>query len=204
MEISAEHLYKRYSNNYWIIKDLNLNLTQGKVYGLTGANGSGKTTLMHLLAGLIVPTKGKVIYQIHGTQIEDHLWFRHFCFAAPYADLYDYLTVKEFLELYLCNKEFTLNLSLDDFLKICFLEPHKEKFIKNFSSGMKQRLKLALALLTHSNVVFLDEPLSNLDDFTKNWYFNLLEEYKSGKIIVIASNDEADFRSVDIKINLTN
>lgn len=69
---------------------------------------------------------------------------------------------------------------------------------------MKQRLKLALALLTHSNVVFLDEPLSNLDDFTKNWYFNLLEEYKSGKIIVIASNDEADFRSVDIKINLTN
>ena len=89
-------------------------------------------------------------------------------------------------------------------MKICFLEPHKEKFIKNFSSGMKQRLKLALALLTHSNVVFLDEPLSNLDDFTKNWYFNLLEEYKSGKIIVIASNDEADFRSVDIKINLTN
>ncbi|MFZ1515723.1 MAG: ABC transporter ATP-binding protein [Saprospiraceae bacterium] len=204
MEIFAEHLYKRYSNNYWVIKDLNLNLTAGKVYGLSGANGSGKTTLMHLMAGLIIPTKGKIIYQLNGVAIEDHLWFRHFSFAAPYADLYDYLSVNEFLELYLCHKEFTGNLGIDDFLKICFLEPHKEKFIKNFSSGMKQRLKLALALLTRSQIVFLDEPLSNLDDFTKNWYFSLLEEHKSDRIIVIASNDEADFNAVEKKIELTN
>ena len=189
MEIFAEHLYKRYSNNYWVIKDLNLNLTAGKVYGLSGANGSGKTTLMHLMAGLIIPTKGKIIYQLNGVAIEDHLWFRHFSFAAPYADLYDYLSVNEFLELYLCHKEFTGN---------------KEKFIKNFSSGMKQRLKLALALLTRSQIVFLDEPLSNLDDFTKNWYFSLLEEHKSDRIIVIASNDEADFNAVEKKIELTN
>lgn len=202
MEIIAQHLGKRYSFSHWVIKDFSHQFVIGKRYGISGPNGSGKSTLINLLTGINMPSKGEVKFRNQDNFIELIDWYKYYSFAAPYASLFDYLTTGEIVEFHLQFKMFIRKLSLNDFITIARFSDQKDKMIKQFSSGMKQRLKLALAILSDTPFLFLDEPLTNLDDQTKEWYFNLLDEYSEKRCVIIASNDTDDFKRVDELIKL--
>jgi ABC-type multidrug transport system ATPase subunit len=201
MELIAESIYKRF-HQAWIIRDFSYTFSSNHIYGIAGLNGSGKSTLLHILAGLTPPSKGKIRYVDNGSALSEESWFEGICYAAPYADLYEYMNLEELMTHYLGFKKFSKNLSFKEFVDVVFLNGHEHKLIKMYSSGMKQRLKLAISILSESRILFLDEPQSNLDDFSKSWYQNLLKEHAKNKIVIIASNEAEDFKLVDEKIEL--
>ncbi|HRG67849.1 MAG: ATP-binding cassette domain-containing protein [Saprospiraceae bacterium] len=202
MEIVATSIYKRFYRN-WILKDFNYTFHNGRVYGIAGSNGSGKSTLLQLLSGMMSPSKGKILYKFEGKELEEELWFSKISYAAPYADVYDYMNVKELFHHQHQFKKFRNSISCNQFIEICYLEGHEDKLIKYYSSGMKQRLKLALAILADSKVLFLDEPISNLDDRAKIWCKQLIKEHCLDRLVIIASNEPEDFELVQEKIQLT-
>jgi ABC-type multidrug transport system ATPase subunit len=201
MEIIATSIYKRFHQT-WIIKDFSYTFTSNKIYGIAGINGSGKTTLLQMLAGLIPPSKGKIKYVADEKQLADDSWYQRLCYAAPYADLYEYMNLEELFTHHIAFKNFEKEISFSEFVDIVFLKGHEHKLIKMYSSGMKQRLKLALSILTKSQILFLDEPQSNLDEYSKSWYQNLLKENTKDRIVIIASNEAEDFKMVGEKVEL--
>jgi len=201
MKIVANSIYKRFYRN-WIIKDFNYTFNQGQVYGIAGSNGSGKSTLLQILSGMMGPSKGQIHYSIDGKELEEENWFSKISYAAPYADVYDYMNVKEIIQHQQHFKKFRNNITSTDFIETCYLSGHEDKLIKYYSSGMKQRLKLGLAILADSSVLFLDEPISNLDDRAKLWCKQLLQNHCEDRLVIIASNEPEDFELVDYKIQL--
>lgn len=201
-ELITRGLFKQYDSGRWILRDLNLHLYAGKRYGIGGGNGSGKSTLISLMAGLSMPTKGEVIHSMSGHLIEPMLWHRHMSMAAPYADLFDYLSVQEILEYSAKFKPWAEGLTTDDVVRICKFEGRESLLTKQLSSGMKQRLRLGMAILTQSSLLLLDEPLTNLDQENQNWFEELIARHCKERCIVIASNDLEDFARADEMINL--
>lgn len=201
-ELITHGLFKRYDSGRWILRDLNLHLISGKRYGIAGGNGSGKSTLISLMAGLSMPTKGEVSHRFAGNLIEPMLWHRHMSMAAPYADLFDYLSVFEILEYSAKFKPWAEGLSTGDVIRICKFEGRESLLVKQLSSGMKQRLRLGLAILTQSSLLLLDEPLTNLDQENQNWFEELIARHSQERCVVIASNDLEDFARADEMINL--
>ncbi len=201
MQIHAENIFKRFHQT-WIIRDFNFTFNSNRIYGIAGLNGSGKTTLLQMLAGLTPPSKGKIRYVENEKPVPEESWYQSICYAAPYSDLYEYMNLEELIKHHLVFKTFANKISYHDFVNIVFLKGHEHKLIKMYSSGMKQRLKLGLSILSESKIVCLDEPQSNLDDYSKNWYFNLLKENAKEKIVIIASNEADDFKLVDERIEL--
>lgn len=172
------------------------------VYGISGPNGSGKTTLLHILAGLVPPSRGKVGYEKDGEKIAEEDWYRYLSFAAPYAEVYDYMNLRELFAYHVSFRLLYGGMDFREFSGICYLQGHEDKQIRAYSSGMKQRLKLALGILTQSELLFLDEPQTNLDERAREWYFQLLEEYKKDRCVIIASNEPSDFRQAGAQIKL--
>lgn len=201
MKIVASSIYKRFYRN-WIIKDFNYTFNQGHVYGIAGSNGSGKSTLLQILSGMMGPSKGEIHYSMDDQELEEEFWFSKISYAAPYADVYDYMNVHELVQHQLCFKQFRNNMSSTEFIETCYLNGHEDKLIKFYSSGMKQRLKLGLAILADSPVLFLDEPISNLDDRAKLWCKQLLKKHCADRLVIIASNEPEDFELVNQKIHL--
>lgn len=201
MQIHVEHLCKRFQLN-WIFKDIQFEFLVPKIYGIAGPNGSGKSTLLQILAGLIPPSKGKVIYKVEGALVPEDEWYKFISYAAPYAEVYDYLTVTELLKHHQNFRSFYKDINTENFIKLSYLQGHEQKWIKSFSSGMKQRLRLALAILTESKVLFLDEPLTNLDEQAIEWYQNLLTRFAKDRLVIIASNDREDFAYVNEVLDL--
>ncbi len=201
MNIFAESIYKRFHQT-WIIRDFNHTFSSNKIYGIAGLNGSGKTTLLQILAGLIPPSKGKIKYIENEKPVAEESWYESVCYAAPYADLYEYMNLEELIIHHLAFKKFANKISFKEFVDVVFLNGHEHKLIKMYSSGMKQRLKLGLSILSESKILFLDEPQSNLDEYSKNWYQNLLKDNAKEKIVIIASNEAEDFKMVDERIEL--
>ncbi len=201
MVIQVQNLAKRFRQN-WVFRHLHFEMEANNVYGVSGPNGSGKTTLMQILAGIIPASQGKVIYANDGLAIPEESWFKKITYAAPYAELFEYMNVEELLDQHLTIRQLYASMSSSDFIELCFLKGHEHKLLRMYSSGMKQRLKLALAILTQSEVLFLDEPLTNLDAHTKAWYRDLLVHYMHNRIVLIASNDPEDFMLVNHRIEI--
>ncbi|MCC6753217.1 MAG: ABC transporter ATP-binding protein [Saprospiraceae bacterium] len=201
LQIIADQLGKRYRHS-WIFKDFSHVFTAPDVYGISGPNGSGKSTLLQVLTGFVPPTRGTLrVEHSHapGMSLELHA---RLTYAAPFADVYEYLTLRELLGLHLRFRPLYQGLKGEDLLRIAYLEGHEEKLVKTFSSGMKQRLKLALAILTQSEVLVLDEPVTNLDNTAKAWYRELIREFNMDRLILIASNETADFENARALIYL--
>ncbi|MDQ3141610.1 MAG: ABC transporter ATP-binding protein [Bacteroidota bacterium] len=196
MDVIAKNVSKRFTT-HWILRSFNYHFKSGTITGISGPNGSGKTTLINILSGIIPVTKGEVLFQNEHKKIKDIDWHQHLTIAAPYASLFEYLKLSELLDFHLSFKSFYQGLDASAFYDITYLTSHKETLIQSFSSGMKQRLKLGLAILSQSDVLFLDEPLSNLDQRARDWYFKLIKEYSTCRTIIIASNEPSDFHFTD-------
>lgn len=197
MIISCESLYKRYTYN-WIIKNVNSTFEGHQIYGISGANGSGKSTFLSLLSGFLSPSQGTIRYAHQGKDIQREEVFRYVSISAPYIELIEEYTVGELLDMYRKLKPLQDDLSTAEFLNLSYLSEDKHKPIKYFSSGMKQRVQLLLAIGTDCPLLLLDEPSSFLDEQAREWLYRLLKNRCSEKLVIMASNDTTDLEYCDL------
>lgn len=192
MQIQVENLGKKFSKD-WIFRGLNLTLHQGETYTVTGANGSGKSTLLQIIAGMQPSSEGKITYQHQQNILNPDNLFRQLAMAAPYLELVEEFTLTELIQFHVKFKSFRDGLSVTDFLEKIHLAKARNKFIRHFSSGMKQRLKLGLAFYSDTPLLLLDEPTSNLDATGIAWYQESIRENLSGRLLIICSNQPYEY-----------
>lgn len=198
MNIQLINIGKRFGSNKagWIFRDINQNFELGSAYAITGRNGAGKSTLLKIISGGLTPTLGVVQYiNPDGKAIFWSDTASLVNYAAPYIELLEYLTLKEHVQFHYKFKNYVAGMNQQKFIQAIDMTEHQNKLVKDFSSGMKQRLKLAFAIFTENPIVLLDEPTSNLDDHWSNWYLAEVQKIKDTRLLVIASNqpNEYDF-----------
>lgn len=199
MNIQLENISKRYGFE-WIFKQINYQFEPGNKYAVVGPNGSGKSTLLKIISGGLVPTSGKLNCSIPNKRFPDEIEMaKEISFAAPYISLIEDFSLEELYDFHSSFKKMK-TATKEEFLEISQLSIHKKKYIKNFSSGMKQRLKLSLAFLTESQVLLLDEPTSNFDSKAIEWYLKLIENYTNDRMVIIGSNQEYEYGFCGSKI----
>jgi ABC-type multidrug transport system ATPase subunit len=183
-------------NTDWIFRDLSFTFGENNAYAVLGRNGSGKSTLLQVIAGSLHPTAGEVRYYKGEEEIPPEKIFRHLTIVAPYQELIEEFTLREMLRFHFSFKPMIMGLSIPSAIeRIGFKDPGT-KPIRVFSSGMKQRVKLILAMLSDVPVILLDEPTMNLDEAGTRWYLELVTEMAKDRIIVVCSNlqhQETDF-----------
>lgn len=172
----------------WIFRHVTLDVKQGEKIVILGLNGSGKSTLLQALTGYLSLNEGSLNYQ-HDSKTIDVEEFHHYqSLASPYLELIEDFTLQELIEHTAIYKPFLNQLNTAQIIELSGLSAHKNKYIKLFSSGMKQRLKLTLAILADMPILFLDEPTTNLDATVIGWYQKLITNYASKKTIIVCSN----------------
>lgn len=195
MQITLEQVGKKF-NRQWLFTGLSFIFKDNASYAITGNNGSGKSTLLQLLYGFQSPSKGSIIH-FHEQAVQPAAVHAHAAFVAPYLELPEELTLIEMLQFHFQFKEKAGAYSLDDMITLSRLEGSRDKQIRFFSSGMKQRLKLALAFFSSSPLLLLDEPCSNLDAQGIAWYRDHMKELLGQRTVIIASNQEMEFDFCD-------
>lgn len=187
MEIILHGIAKHYGREV-VFQNVDLSLAAGGHTAILGPNGSGKSTLLQLIGGALTPTKGTIEHRHHGHTLAEDAVYPYVVVAAPYLGLYEDLSLKQTLEFHFRIKRLREGLTMADVARIAYLEHAMEKPVLHFSSGMKQRLKLALAILSDTPLLLLDEPTSNLDADAIAWYRELVRKHIAGRTVLIASN----------------
>lgn len=189
MKITLQNLGKRY-NREWIFRHIEYEFIVGKKYAITGSNGSGKSTLLQVIAGSLMHNEGSV--EMHSGQLlpnEQH--YQYISIAAPYLELIEEMTALEMLRFHSTFKQ--LILPAAEILQIVNLQASANKQIRYYSSGMKQRLKLALAFFSKTPILLLDEPTTNLDEDGIALYHQLIKNYTTNKLVIVCSNDKQEY-----------
>ncbi len=188
-----------------IFRDINYTIRKNTVLGISGNNGSGKSTFMKIVAGVLSPNKGEIVHSINGNKLVDNELFNYIGFVSPYLVLYEEFSAEENLKIFskIRGIKFNSEYSKELFEKLNLFNRRKE-FVKNYSSGMKQRLKYIFALLHQPELLLLDEPTSNLDSEGKEAVYSIIEKFSEDKIVIIASNEEQDLKYCKELIKLEN
>lgn len=198
MEILAKNVSKKFRQEF-VIRNFNYHFQLGHSYAITGPNGSGKSTLLQLVAQFTLPNSGK----IEMTGIDPELVYKQITYAAPYVELIEEYTLSEHLELLKKNQYLPSHITIESLEEFIELSPNRFKLIKNYSSGMRQKIKLGFALLSERAVLLLDEPTTNFDEQAKEWFFNRLNNQRN-KLIIIASNELGEIEFCSEKIAILN
>ena len=200
MKIEAKDLSKRF-NREWIFKNLNFQFTENR-YAIVGPNGSGKSTLLQILWGQMLPSKGELSYSINNTIITADEVFKHVAIATPYLELIDEFTLTEMVDFHFHFKKPRHQKNTQELLELFELSHAHDKTIANFSSGMRQRLKLGLAFYSQTEFLFLDEPTTNLDKKAIGWYQQHLAGISAETMVIIASNQEHEYPATAVKLDI--
>ncbi len=201
MKILAAHVEKKFRQE-WVVRSFSYEFKSGQSYALTGPNGSGKSTLLRILAQYSLPTKGNVNFLLEDhSSIDSDQCHSLVAYAAPYVELIEEFTLVELLNFLIQLKALPAQLSLESFQKYIELQPDKNKFIKNYSSGMRQKIKLGIALLANKPFLFFDEPTTNLDEKAKNWFYQKIKE-QNNSLIIIASNEASEINLCQHRISI--
>jgi ABC-type multidrug transport system ATPase subunit len=224
MRITLTDAGKRF-NRDWIFRHLDHEFFPGHSYAITGSNGSGKSTLLQAIAGAIDLSEGRIGYELTGAiaarsaaaapaassaaapsartvSLAPEQVYRHLSLAAPYLEVIEEMTVTEFLSFHQGFKPFLPDLSVRDIIRQVGLEAAADKQIRYYSSGMKQRVRLAQALFSDSSLLLLDEPTTNLDADGISLYRRLAQQYGSGRIVIVSSNDQQEYDFCEEIINI--
>jgi len=196
MTISLSDAGKRF-NRDWIFRHFNYQFESGHSYAITGPNGSGKSTLLQVLSGLMMVNEGKIQFESSfptSKLIDAEKIYQHVSICAPYLELVEEMTLREFLEFHQAFKPFLSGINSEIIIEVIGLEKSSNKQIRFFSSGMKQRVKLAQCIFSNSDIVLLDEPCTNLDITGINLYHSLIENYTRDRLVIVSSNDEVEYR----------
>ncbi len=201
MKILLSDAGKRY-NREWIFRHFTYEFNNANAYAITGNNGSGKSTLLQVIAGAVQHSEGIIEMQTADATIATDKHHQHLCITAPYLELPEEMTLLEFLAFHQSFKPFLSSLSQTDLISLLRLDNARDKQIRNFSSGMKQRVKLAQAILSDVPVVLLDEPCTNLDADGISLYHRLINDYCANRLVIVSSNDEQEYQFCNYKISI--
>jgi ABC-type multidrug transport system ATPase subunit len=190
-EIHLKNVSKRYTTQ-WVLKDLNFSFIGPEIFGIGGRNGSGKSTLMQIISGYLPISSGKVEYLVSNGPISSELIYKEISLVGPYTDLINEFTLKEMFLFHIRFKPTIREFTFQEFEEIIELKKQGNKYLHHFSSGMKQKIQLALALLSSTPFVLLDEPTAFLDSNAKKWFSMMLNTYAADRLIIISSNDPFD------------
>ncbi|PWJ44808.1 ABC transporter ATP-binding protein [Sediminitomix flava] len=201
IQIHAENIGKRFGRN-WIFKNLDYTFEAGNSYAITGSNGSGKTTFIRSLAGILPLSKGKISYHLDQSEIHPDDIHKYLSLSGPYTEVIEEFSLLELIHFYQNFKP--LQVTPEELIEIMELKHSKKKAIKDFSSGMKQKLKLGLAFFGFDQILILDEPTSNLDHQNIEWYHQQIENIdRSNKIILICSNQPYEYDFCTNHLNIS-
>jgi ABC-type multidrug transport system ATPase subunit len=192
MKITTQNLGKKFRNE-WIFRNLNYEFQSGESYTFIGANGSGKSTLLQVLSGFMPHSEGLINYEFNTKPVEIDDYYKHLVIAAPYLEIIEDFTLTEIIEFHIKFKPFKNNLSIHEFIDFIELPKAKNKEVKFFSSGMKQRVKLGLAFWSDCEILMLDEPTSNLDAEASSWYLKNVQEYSKNRLLMLCSNQPSEY-----------
>ena len=202
MKITLRNIGRRF-NREWIFKHLDYEFTLGNSYAILGANGSGKSTLISVLNGSLTPSEGDLTFSNERSTIDVAQIYNHISFAAPYLELVETFTLAELIKFHFQFKDFAAEMNVSKVIDLLGLERSSNKQIKHFSSGMKQRTKLALAFCAATPILFLDEPTSNLDVQGIAWYQSLVESFSKDKIIIVGSNQSHEHNFCNFTLQIS-
>jgi ABC-type multidrug transport system ATPase subunit len=192
MKIELKGVGKRFRRE-WVLQEITCSFEQPGRYAITGPNGSGKSTLLRLLSGHLTPSKGNVSFFENEQPVNPEQVYAHVSYAAPYIELVEEFTLAEALDFHRNFRPFLPGLDTKGIIAHLGLQKSAEKEIRHFSSGMKQRLKLALAICSASSILLLDEPGTNLDRQGMEWYHGLIADFAGDRLLVVASNVPEDY-----------
>jgi ABC-type multidrug transport system ATPase subunit len=203
MTISLSDAGKRF-NREWIFRHLTCNFEEGKSYAIIGPNGSGKSTLMQVLSGAMHANEGNIQWAMSNKQLTNEQVYNHVSICAPYLEVVEEMTLKEFFNFHNGFKPFLPGLTIEKIISILSLEKAVDKQIRYYSSGMKQRVKLAQCILSDVPVILLDEPCTNLDTAGMELYNQLIAGYCKKRMVIVSSNDHHEYEFCQEKINMMN
>lgn len=192
MNIDLRNAGKRY-NREWIYRGVTLSLSAPNAYAITGPNGSGKSTLLQAIGGMLQLSEGSIQYTFGNQPLAQEEVYRQVTFCAPYLDVVEEMTLQEFLQFHNQFKPFLPGISISHIVEEIGLAGAAAKQIRYFSSGMKQRVKLAQAIFSQTGMVLLDEPCSNLDAKGIQLYHTLIQSYCKDRLVIVCSNDEVEY-----------
>jgi ABC-type multidrug transport system ATPase subunit len=224
MKITLTDVGKRF-NREWIFRHLDFNFTNGNAYAIIGPNGSGKSTLLQVIAGAMSESEGKIRFETAGggeptgteepathphqdpattrhSAIAAEDLYREISISAPYMELIDEMTLTEFLGFHQVFKPLIAGVDIPRIAAETNLEKSAHKQMRYYSSGMKQRVKLAQAFFSDTRVLLLDEPCTNLDEEGIGFYRHLIRNYTSDRLVIISSNDPQEYDFCEQRINI--
>ena len=201
MKITLDQTGKRF-NYDWIFRRVNATFDAGKRYAILGPNGSGKSTLLQVISGHLMHNEGTVTYHNSSQELPSDQFFQYCTIAAPYLELIEEFTLSEMIQFHLQFKQFLPGITPAKAAETVGLQHSLHKQVRYFSSGMKQRLKLALAIFSDVPVLLLDEPCTNLDTAGIRLYQDLITQYSYDRMIIVSSNDEQEYFMCDHRISI--
>jgi len=199
--ITLQNIGRRF-NRDWIFRGIDHTFISGESYAILGSNGSGKSTLLAVLNGSLSPSTGIISYSFNDLSVEVDQVFQHISLAAPYLELIEEFSLSEMIDFHFKFKTYKPGINKAAIIELLSLPGSPNKLIRYFSSGMKQRLKLALAFCADTPVLMLDEPTSNLDAQGVDWYLNLVQQFAKDRLTIICSNQEHEYSFCTHKLNI--
>ncbi len=200
-QITLQNIGRRF-NRDWIFRGVDYSFNSGSIYAILGPNGSGKSTLLQVLNGSLAPSVGKIEYFFDDKPVDIEKVYQHLSIAAPYLELIEEFSLDEMIDFHFKFKMFKEGIGKDGLIELLSLPGSKNKLIKYFSSGMKQRLKLALAFCADTPMLMLDEPTSNLDTQGVDWYLSLVQQFAKNRLTIICSNQEHEYNFSNATLNI--
>jgi heme exporter protein A len=200
IKLQAEGLTKKFDRKI-IFENVNFELTGKSSVAITGKNGSGKSTLIKIIANLLTQSSGELNLFSEGKKVKKEIVYRYIGFVSPYLNLYDEFTGAENLKIASAIRGISGD-NADSVLKRVGLFERRHDLLKIYSSGMKQRLKIAFSIFHDPQILLLDEPTSNLDLEGVSVVDDIAGEYKKDRILIIATNDAHEKSLCDSEINL--
>lgn len=228
MTISLSNAGKRF-NREWIFRHFTYEFEAGQSYAITGPNGSGKSTLLQVLSGSMMINEGAIRYSgeswqmktagptslddgpspgpsasvtYHHSLIPADAVYQYISLCAPYLEVVEEMTLAEFLDFHRGFKPFLPGLTTGFIVTAIGLQEAVHKQIRYYSSGMKQRVRLAQCIFSDTPAVLLDEPCINLDAAGIELYHRLIHEFCTKRLVIVSSNDEVEYRFCKEKIDI--
>ncbi len=201
MKIVLENIGRRF-NREWIFRNVNYTFESGNAYAILGANGSGKSTLLQVISGSLTSSEGTINYFRNNAPVDIENVFPELSLAAPYLDLIEEFSLSEHIDFHFQFKKYRDGYNKKSLISLLNLQHSEHKALKNFSSGMKQRVKLALAFCADTEVLLLDEPTSNLDQQGIEWYLSLIKQFSTDRLVIVCSNQEHEYAFCDETISV--
>jgi len=202
MKIKLSKAGKRF-NREWIFRDADLEFISGEAYAITGPNGSGKSTLLQCIGGMLQLSEGTIEITDDQWKMTEENAYRQISFCAPYLDVIEEMTLLEFLQFHNQFKPFISGFDERKIIETLGLEAAANKQIRYYSSGMKQRVKLAQAIFFDTAIVLLDEPTTNLDDKGIEQYHSLISNYCQERLVIVCSNDPVEYSFCKTVVSIT-